>query len=168
MATFLYRLGRWAFRRRRYVALLWAAVLAVVAFGACHLGREPLGHRRAGDQGGRRAAGSGGGEPVRRAGVSKDASTAYATVTYEVKGDDLTDAGKKELQEAIAQARDAGLTVEAGGSALETESPAGVGEVIGVVIAAVVLERAKGHGPQEAAGLAVGTAGSAVVFADGS
>ncbi|MGW0905924.1 MMPL family transporter [Streptomyces sp. NPDC002853] len=34
MATLLYRLGRLAFRRRWYVALLWAAVLGAVGFGA--------------------------------------------------------------------------------------------------------------------------------------
>ncbi|MEV0176803.1 MMPL family transporter [Streptomyces sp. NPDC050803] len=34
MATFLYRLGRLAFRRRWYVALVWAAVLAAVGLGA--------------------------------------------------------------------------------------------------------------------------------------
>lgn len=34
MATFLYRLGRGAFRRRRFVALLWVALLFVAGFGA--------------------------------------------------------------------------------------------------------------------------------------
>ncbi|OON75981.1 MMPL family transporter [Streptomyces tsukubensis] len=34
MATFLYKLGRFAFRRRRYVALFWVALLALVGFGA--------------------------------------------------------------------------------------------------------------------------------------
>ncbi|MER5363474.1 MMPL family transporter [Streptomyces sp. NPDC002785] len=34
MATFLYRLGRFSFRRRRLVALLWVAVLAACAFAA--------------------------------------------------------------------------------------------------------------------------------------
>lgn len=41
MATFLYRLGRWAFRRRRYVGLLWVAVLAVVTFGAVNASDPP-------------------------------------------------------------------------------------------------------------------------------
>ncbi|GHA69427.1 membrane protein [Streptomyces tauricus] len=163
--------------------------------------------------------------------VSKDKSTAYATVTYKVAGDDLTDASKTDLTKAVEQARDAGLTVEVGGSALETEAAQGLGEVLGVLVAAVVLlitfgslaaaglplltailgvsislagitavssafgfsstvgelammlglavgidyslfvvsryreERAKGHQAQEATALAVGTAGSAVVFA---
>ncbi|MHC0432589.1 MMPL family transporter [Streptomyces sp. O3] len=34
MATFLYKLGRLAFRRRRYVAVIWVALLALAGFGA--------------------------------------------------------------------------------------------------------------------------------------
>ncbi|MEU4263319.1 MMPL family transporter [Streptomyces argenteolus] len=34
MATFLYKLGRLAFRRRHYVALVWVALLALAGFGA--------------------------------------------------------------------------------------------------------------------------------------
>lgn len=34
MATFLYKLGRLAFRKRRYVALIWVALLAVAGVGA--------------------------------------------------------------------------------------------------------------------------------------
>ncbi|MFI2783394.1 MMPL family transporter [Streptomyces sp. ALB3] len=34
MATFLYKMGRLAFRRRRYVALIWVALLALAGFGA--------------------------------------------------------------------------------------------------------------------------------------
>ncbi|MGI5440343.1 MMPL family transporter [Streptomyces shenzhenensis] len=164
--------------------------------------------------------------------VSKDGSTAYATVNYKVGAADLTDADKAALEKTIDQVRDSGLTVEVGGTAL-AEQPAagGSSEVIGVALAAVVLlitfgslaaaglplltaiigvgvsmaaimalagplglsmttgtlasmlglavgidyalfvvsryreERANGHEPREAAGLAVGTAGSAVVFA---
>ncbi|WBO61956.1 MMPL family transporter [Streptomyces camelliae] len=164
--------------------------------------------------------------------VSKDGSTAYATVNFKVKADDLTKDDKAALQKAIDQARDSGLTVETGGSALASQPAAGgSSETIGIVLAAVVLlitfgslaaaglplltavvgvgvsmaailalgsalglsltsgtlatmvglavgidyalfvvsryreERAAGHAPREAAGLAVGTAGSAVVFA---
>ncbi|MGA6226488.1 MMPL family transporter [Streptomyces umbrinus] len=281
MATFLYRLGRWAFRRRRYVGLLWVAVLGVVAFGALNASDPPddsssmpgIEAQKAFDLINERFPGTEAdgadarivfvapaGQKITSAanrsaidtlvtetadgpqvadvvspfdgrGVSKDASTAYATVTYDVKADDLTDASKQELENAIEEARDSGLTVEAGGSALETEAASGMGEVIGIALAAVVLvitfgslaaaglplltallgvgvsmasiialgsvlglssttgelammlglavgidyslfvvsryreERAKGHDPQEATGLAVGTAGSAVVFA---
>ncbi|MGX1272901.1 MMPL family transporter [Streptomyces phaeoluteigriseus] len=164
--------------------------------------------------------------------VSKDASTAYATVTYEVKAADLTDSAKDTLEGAIEKARDTGLTVEVGGTALASQPAAGgSAEAIGIALAAVVLlitfgslaaaglplltavigvgismcailalgstfgldmttgtlasmlglavgidyalfvvsryreERANGRAPHEAAGLAVGTAGSAVVFA---
>ncbi|MFG2961223.1 MMPL family transporter [Streptomyces sp. NPDC048291] len=170
--------------------------------------------------------------PFTAAAVSKDGSTAYATVNYKVKADDLTDADKAALEKAIDKVRDAGLTVEVGGTAL-AEQPAagGSSEAIGIALAAVVLlitfgslaaaglplltavigvgismasimalgsafglslttgtlatmlglavgidyalfvvsryreERANGHTPHDATGLAVGTAGSAVVFA---
>ncbi|MCX5234586.1 MMPL family transporter [Streptomyces prunicolor] len=170
--------------------------------------------------------------PFQAGAVSKDATTAYSTITYTVQANDLTDAAKNNLRSAAQQARASGLTVEIGGTALAAEPAAGgVGEVLGVAIAAVVLlitfgslaaaglplltallgvaismtaittlastlglsdttgtlatmlglacgidyavfvvfryreERANGHTTEEAAGLAVGTAGSAVVFA---
>ncbi|MFF7651590.1 MMPL family transporter [Streptomyces sp. NPDC007983] len=170
--------------------------------------------------------------PFTAGAVSKDGSTAYATVNYQAKARDLTDADKAALEKAVDTARAAGLTVEVGGNAL-AEQPAagGSSEAIGIVLAAVVLlitfgslaaaglplltavvgigismaaimalgsvfglsmttgtlatmlglavgidyalfvvsryreERANGHAPREATGLAVGTAGSAVVFA---
>jgi len=171
-------------------------------------------------------------DPFTAKAVSKDASTAYSTVTFKVKADDLTGAAKTHLERAIDTARDTGLTVEVGGDALATQPAAGgSAEAIGIAIAAIVLlitfgslaaaglplltaiigvaismsgvlalgstfglsettgtlatmlglacgidyalfvvsryreERAKGHAPREAAGLAAGTAGSAVVFA---
>ncbi|WP_194908663.1 MMPL family transporter [Catenulispora rubra] len=164
--------------------------------------------------------------------VSKDGTIAYAAITYTVKPKSLTDATKTTLTNAAQQARDAGLTVEIGGTALAKQPAAGgAGESIGILIAAVVLlvtfgsmaaaglplltaligvgvsmagitalastlglssstgtlatmlglacgidyalfvvsryreERANGHPTEEAVGLAVGTAGSAVVFA---
>ncbi|MEG8276459.1 MMPL family transporter [Streptomyces sp. AHA2] len=171
-------------------------------------------------------------DPFRAKTVSRDGSTAFATVTYEVGVSDLTDASRTRLEEAVERARDSGLTVEAGGNALASEGgPGGSAEVIGVAIAAVVLlvtfgslaaaglplltavagvgvsmatilalsgalglstttgtlammlglavgidyalfvvsryreERARGRTPREATAIAVGTAGSAVVFA---
>ena len=281
MATYLHRLGRWAFRRRRTVVPAWLAVLAAVFLGAMNAPEAPddsaslpgiesqqafdlINKRFPGaeadgaearvvfvakhgghvtDAANRSAIGhfvdavADGSEvadatsPFDAHAVSKDRSTAYATVTYKVTSDDLTDAGKADLTKAVERARDAGLTVEVGGSALETEAGEGLGEVLGVLVAAVVLlitfgslaaaglslltavlgvcvslagitavssafgfsstvgelammlglavgidyslfvvsryreERAAGHRPQEAAALAVGTAGSAVVFA---
>ncbi|MGK3937202.1 MMPL family transporter [Streptomyces caeruleatus] len=282
MATFLYRVGRLAFRRRWYVALVWAAVLAAVGLGALKApgaadegfsmpGIEsqkafdlmeerfpgatadgatarvvfvaPKGekvtaaeHRKAvEDTVAQLADGSqvaSAVNPFQAKAVSKDGTTAYATVTYKVAADDLTDASKAQLRKALDEARDAGLTVDAGGTAMDDRGGAGgAAEVIGVAIAAVVLlvtfgslaaaglplltaiigvgvsmatilalsdalglstttgtlammlglavgidyalfvvsryreERAKGRAPQEATALAVGTAGSAVVFA---
>jgi putative drug exporter of the RND superfamily len=282
VATFLYRVGRLAFRRRWYVALVWAAVLAAVGLGALKApsaadegfsmpGIEsqkafdlmeqrfpgatadgatarvvfvaPNGqkvtaadHRKAVEDS---VAGLADGsqvasavDPFQAKAVSKDGTTAYATVTYKVAADDLTDASKEQLEHALEEARDTGLTVDAGGSAMADGGGAGgAAELIGVAIAAVVLlvtfgslaaaglplltaligvgvsmatiltlsdalglstttgtlammlglavgidyalfvvsryreERANGRAPQEATALAVGTAGSAVVFA---
>ncbi|TCR23928.1 MMPL family transporter [Streptomyces sp. BK205] len=282
MAEFLYRVGRLAFRRRWYVALVWAAVLAAVGLGALKApgaadegfsmpGIEsqkafdlmderfpgatadgatarvvfvaPKGekvtaadHRKAVESAvadladGSQVASAV--DPFQAKAVSKDGTTAYATVTYKVASNDLTDASKDQLVKALDQARDTGLTVEAGGTAMDDGAGAGgSAEVIGIAIAAVVLlvtfgslaaaglplltailgvgvsmatiltlahplglstttgtlammlglavgidyalfvvsryreERAKGREPGEATALAVGTAGSAVVFA---
>ncbi|MFI6009541.1 MMPL family transporter [Streptomyces sp. NPDC051243] len=282
MATFLYRVGRLAFRRRWYVALVWAAVLAAVGLGALkapgasdeEFSMPGIESQRAFDLMEERFPGATadgatarvvfvapGGEkvtavenkkaveeavaelgdgpqvasvvdPFRAKAVSEDGRTAYATVTYKVAANDLTDASKSQLAKALGDARDSGLTVEAGGTAMDDGAGAGgTAEVIGVAIAAVVLlvtfgslaaaglplltavigvgvsmatilalsdalglstttgtlammlglavgidyalfvvsryreERGKGRTPQEAAGMAVGTAGSAVVFA---
>ncbi|MFG3584512.1 MMPL family transporter [Streptomyces sp. NPDC047990] len=280
MASFLYRLGQTAFRKRRWVLLLWVAVVAAVGFkgltaasGSDDASSMPgiesqkafnlIGERfpgTAADGASERivfvapdgqkvtaasnreaiektvAEAANGSEvasavsPFRASSVSKDGSTAYATVTFKVK--DLSDESKNELQKALGKARQAGLTVETGGNALAAQTEAGgVGEAAGVLVAALVLlvtfgsmaaaglpllsaiigvatsmfailglssafglssstgtlatmlglavgidyamfivsryreERGGGHSPQEAAGRAVGTAGSAVVFA---
>ncbi|MFG2502193.1 MMPL family transporter [Streptomyces sp. NPDC048441] len=286
MATFLYRIGRWAFRRRRLVTGLWLAalVLAGVAAAVAPAGEEEdlsmpgtesqkafdllderfpqsnsqgaearlvfqapdgqrvtatenkaavedtLGSLDGGDDGGDQVASAT--DPYETGAVSEDGTIAYSTITYTADAVDLTEQTKSALEDAAGQARDTGLTVEIGGSALESEeSPGGTTEIIGVVVAAVVLvltlgslvaaglslltaflgvaiafglvsalavplgltstvailalmlglavgidyalfitsrfrdERAQGSEPEEAAGRAVGTAGSAVVFA---
>ncbi|QJT06141.1 MMPL family transporter [Streptomyces asoensis] len=282
MADHLYRLGRLAFRRRGYVALMWLAVLAAVGLGALQapgasdeefsmpgiesqkaydLMQErfpgaaadgatarvvfvaPDGQKvtaaaskaaieRTVDALGQGSQVAGVADPYEAKAVSEDGSTAYATVTYKVKSSEVTDAGRTALEKAADRARDAGLTVETGGSAMDSGGgPGGVAEIIGISVAAVVLlatfgslaaaglplltailgvgasmftitiladalglststgtlammlglavgidyalfvvsryreERAEGHTPEEAVGLAVGTAGSAVVFA---
>ncbi|WP_164386169.1 MMPL family transporter [Streptomyces sp. OM5714] len=171
-------------------------------------------------------------DPYESGAVSEDGSTAYTTVTYKVDAAGLTDAGRSHLDESLEHARDSGLTVEAGGDAMQDMGgPSGTAEAIGISVAAVVLlitfgslaaaglplltaligvgislfaitalagplgladttstvaimlglavgidyalfivsryreERAKGRAAQEAAALATGTAGSAVVFA---
>ncbi|MFJ4278400.1 MMPL family transporter [Streptomyces massasporeus] len=282
MADFLYRVGRLAFRRRWYVALVWAAVLAAVGLGSLkapgavdeEFSMPGIESQKAFDLMEQRFPGASadgatarvvfiapGGEKVTAAGnrksiekavaglgdgtqvasavdpfraktVSQDGTTAFVTVTYKVGAHDLTDASRGHLEGTIERARDSGLTVEAGGTALAEEGgPGGAAEVIGVAIAAVVLlvtfgslaaaglplltavvgvgvsmttilalagalglstttgtlammlglavgidyalfvvsryreERARGRTPQESTALAVGTAGSAVVFA---
>ncbi|GAA1508616.1 MMPL family transporter [Streptomyces synnematoformans] len=190
MATFLYRLGRLAFRRRLSAVLLWAAALAVAFLGASSAGDPPedstsmpgieaqhaydlIDERFPGaaadgadarvvfvapdgekiTAGQHRAAVTGFVADIADApqvagaadpfdggrGVSEDGTTAYATVSYEVVADDVSKAARTALDDAIDEARDTGLTVEAGGSALESEVSAGLGEVIGVAVAAVVL-----------------------------
>ncbi|MFD6330590.1 MMPL family transporter [Streptomyces niveus] len=283
MATFLYRLGRGAFRWRWSVVLLWFAALGAAGFGAvsapaaddsgtsfmpgieAQKAYDLIGERFPGaDANGANArivfvapdgekvtatdtraviddfvAETGKGSQVASAAspfaadaVSKDGSTAYAVVTYKVAADDLTDASTHALENAVDEARDKGVTVEVGGTALATQPAAGgSAEAIGIGIAAIVLlitfgslaaaglplltavigvgvsmagiialgstfglslttgtlasmlglavgidyalfvvsryreERSRGRDPREAAGLAVGTAGSAVVFA---
>ncbi|MFF3390972.1 MMPL family transporter [Streptomyces sp. NPDC002669] len=279
MATFLYRLGRFSFRRRRLVALLWAVVLAACAFAAVKAptaaedgfsmpGTES---QKAFDLLDRRFPGGGSngaearivfvapegqkvtaganraaverivadvaaGDQVKAAlapfstpgAVSKDGRTAYSTVAYDAPGTDLTDATTGALETTAKAGREAGLTVEIGGTALVPESElGGTTELVGVAAAAVVLlitfgslaaaglplltalvgigvgvasivalgmstttttlalmlglavgidyalfivsryrtERAGGHAAEEAVARAVGTAGSAVVFA---
>ncbi len=169
--------------------------------------------------------------PFKAGMVSKDESTAYATVMYEAKSNNLTDGTKQTLRAAVGEARQAGLTVDVAGSVLAEQPAGGTTELLGIVIAALVLlitfgslaaaglplitaligvgismvsiialgpvfglsttssslasmlglavgidyalfvvsryreERARGREPQQAAGRAVGTAGSAVVFA---
>ncbi|MFF1912514.1 MMPL family transporter [Streptomyces sp. NPDC058239] len=279
MATFLYRLGRFSFRRRRLVALLWVAVLTACAFAAAKAPaapedgfsmpgtqsqkafdlldqRFPGGNSNGADarivfvapKGQKVTAGANkaaverivanvaGGSQVKGAlnpfdmagAVSKDGTTAYSTISYEAQSTDLTDATTKALEDAAKDGRNAGLTVELGGSALQPEAElGGTTELIGVAAAAVVLlitfgslaatglplltaivgigvgvtsivaigmstttttlalmlglavgidyalfivsryrtERAEGHSAEEAVARAVGTAGSAVVFA---
>ncbi|MER6348574.1 MMPL family transporter [Streptomyces sp. NPDC001595] len=73
--------------------------------------------------------------------ISEDGRTAYATVTFEKRSEDI---GAAEAEAVVATARAAegdGLRVELGGSAVAlTESSGGhLAEVVGVVVAAVVL-----------------------------
>ncbi|ONK14625.1 MMPL family transporter [Streptomyces sp. MP131-18] len=282
MATFLYRIGRWTFRRRRLVGSLWLAALVLVGVAAATAESGPedefsmpgteaqeafdlLNERFPGGDaqgaearlvfqapdGQRVTAGPhraavedalgalAGGDQVASAtdpfatgAVSEDGAVAYATLTYTERATGLTEATTAALEDAAGQARDAGLTVEIGGSALEAEEElGGVTELIGLAVAALVLvitfgslvaaglplltaligvavgfcliaaladplglssttsilaimlgtavgidyalfivsryrsERAGGRDPEEAAGRAVGTAGTAVVFA---
>ncbi|MFI1093397.1 MMPL family transporter [Streptomyces sp. NPDC020917] len=282
MATFLYRLGRGAFRARWRVVLVWAVVLVALG-GVASTAHSALDKpttmpgiesQRAYDLMDQRfphttangatarivfvapgsqkvtdarshaviektvrasaadAAVASASDPFTSGAVSRDGTTAYTTVTFTKAASSLGAADREPVQAAIDQARASGMTVEVGGDALSDSVKAGgPGEVVGVLVAAVVLlvtfgsmaaaglpllsaiigvgasllaitalgsalglssstsalasmlglavgidyalfivsryreERGKGRTAQEAAGAAVGTAGSAVVFA---
>ena len=170
-------------------------------------------------------------DPYESKAISPSLTTAFAQASYAEQAAALTDAQHKALTAAVAAANSATLRVEVGGDALQPKPETGIGEVIGVGVAAVVLvvtfgslvaaglplltalfgigiafatitaatgfvdvgsntptlalmiglavaidyalfivsryrhEVAAGHDLEEAAGRAVGTAGSAVVFA---
>ncbi|MGW0333019.1 MMPL family transporter [Streptomyces sp. NPDC003011] len=74
-------------------------------------------------------------------GISEDGRTAYATVTFDDPADDIDVTEVRAVAEAAKDAEADGLRVELGGSAVAlTESSGGhLAEVIGVVVAAVVL-----------------------------
>ncbi|MDF4248928.1 MMPL family transporter [Streptomyces sp. WMMB303] len=78
-------------------------------------------------------------DPYQAKSVSRDGTTAYASVAYESSGMELADSTREDLREAAADARDTGLTVEVGGDALTTTPETGATEVIGIAVAAVVL-----------------------------
>ncbi|GAX56112.1 MMPL family transporter [Streptomyces olivochromogenes] len=282
MATFLYKLGKFALRRRHFVALIWVALLALAGFGAASaptaasssfsvpgteaqkafdlldqrfpgssadgatarvvfkapdgekitdaankaaVTRTIAGLKSSSDQ---LASAT---DPFTAKGVSKDGTTAYSSVKYKVTSMELTDATRDSLKGVQAEPGHKGLVVEIGGDALQAPPETGPSEIIGVLVAAIVLvitfgsllaaglplltaiigvgigvssitalasaldlgtttstlammiglavgidyalfivsryraELAEGHGREEAAGRAVGTAGSAVVFA---
>ena len=281
MATFLYRLGRFSFRRRRLVLMLWIAVLAAVGIGAAGVSSStsdtfaipgtqsqkaldllekefpqasadgatarvvfeaPAGQKLTsaahkaeveslvGDLKSASQVASVA-DPYTGGTVSKDGSVAYAQVTYKVAQADVTDAARADLEHVAEQGERAGLAVSMGGTAVNEESHQSAAELIGIVIAALVMvitfgslvaaglplltalfgvlaaicgitvatsfidlssststlalmlglavaidyalfivsryrgELKEGHDPEEAAGRALGTAGSAVVFA---
>ncbi|MGV9286512.1 MMPL family transporter [Streptomyces sp. NPDC003719] len=189
MATFLYKLGRLAFRRRHFVALIWVALLTLAGVGAASA--PPAGNSSFSIPGteaqkafdlleqrfpGQSADGATArvvfkapsGEKMTDAGhkatvektvhelsdgsevasvadpyqgnaVSKDGTIAYASVRYDVSGMELEESTKEALEDAAQQARDAGLTVEVGGDALQAVPETGATEVIGIAVAAVVL-----------------------------
>ncbi|MFH8975809.1 MMPL family transporter [Streptomyces sp. NPDC017890] len=189
MATFLYKLGRLAFRRRHFVALIWVALLTLAGVGAASappagttsfsipgteaqkafdlleerfpgtsadgatarvVFKAPSGEKMT-DAGNKATVEktvadladgsevSSVADPYTGNAVSKDGTIAYASVKYDVSGMELEDTTKDALEGAAQQARDAGLTVEIGGDALQAVPHTGATEVIGIAVAAVVL-----------------------------
>ncbi|WHM38316.1 MMPL family transporter [Streptomyces sp. BPTC-684] len=190
MATFLYRLGRFAFRRRRYVALVWVALLFLAGFGAASASTPSASSFSMPGTEAQKAfdlleqrfpGGSADGatarivfkapagktmddaankaevdkvvaelpkgskqvasvtDPYQAGAVSKDRSTAYISVKYKVNGMALEDSDRDSLEDSGKAAQKAGLTVEIGGDALQSNPETGSGEIIGVVIAGLVL-----------------------------
>ncbi len=78
-------------------------------------------------------------DPFRSKAVSQDGSTAYISVTYKVSSMELTDKTRDALEGVGKDAQDSGMKVEIGGDALQVMPHTGTAEIIGVVIAAVVL-----------------------------
>ncbi|WP_225838133.1 MMPL family transporter [Streptomyces sp. NK08204] len=189
MATFLYKLGRLAFRRRHVFALLWVALLTLAGVGAASapapgnssfsvpgteaqkafdlleqrfpgmsadgatarvVFKAPRGEKMTDvlnkatvektvkelKDGSEVASVA---DPYAGHAVSKDGAIAYTSVKYKVSGMELEDSSRDALKKAAQDARDAGLTVEVGGDALNTKPETGNSEVIGIAVAAVVL-----------------------------
>ncbi|MEU4163804.1 MMPL family transporter [Actinoplanes sp. NPDC026670] len=89
--------------------------------------------------------------------VSRDQVAAYSSVTYPVQPSEVTDEQRAAITAAVDQARSGGLTVEARGEALS--NPADIGgasEILGVVVALIVL--ALTYGSLVAAGMNLLTA----------
>jgi RND superfamily putative drug exporter len=189
VATLLARLGRFAFRRRGPVVLIWLAILAGAIFGGLTAASAPdddfsvpgiesqtafdLVRKRfpgvtadAGDASVVFVAPEGAkvtaapyrtaieaavrrladgdqvamvDDPFQAGGVSGDATAAYASVRYTVKASGVTDGSRAQIDAAADVAREAGLTVEAGGSAMEVGGGGGVAELIAIGLAAMIL-----------------------------
>ncbi|MER6598232.1 hypothetical protein C6W96_14005 [Streptomyces sp. CS149] len=78
-------------------------------------------------------------DPFQTQAVSQDGSTAYISVSYQVNSMELTDATRDSLEDAGKDAQKSGMKVEIGGDALQVMPHTGTAEIIGVVIAAIVL-----------------------------
>jgi RND superfamily putative drug exporter len=189
VATFLYKIGRFSFRRRWVVLGLWIFLLALAAAGASTLSgkmsnsfeipgtesQQAISHLadRFPDAhvGGATAqvvfvAPSGSTvttpanrtaieqtiaklkgapkvvtvtDPYQTKAISTDGRYAMVQVSYTVPGAEVTTTDRDALLDTLNTGRAAGLTVEAGGSALGVQAEQGATEMIGVAIAALVL-----------------------------
>jgi putative drug exporter of the RND superfamily len=189
MALFLYRLGRFAFRRRWLVVGLWLAAVAVSVTGAATLSgstsdefripgtpsqqvidllQERFPQASADGATARVVFAAPAGQqltdaatkaaveqivaelrqapqvlsvndPFRSGAVNQAGTVGFAQVNYRVAAPELADGDRDALTGIAEQARAQGLSVEVGGDALQPQSEQGLGEVIGVAVAAVVL-----------------------------
>ncbi|WP_103511325.1 MMPL family transporter [Streptomyces sp. SM13] len=78
-------------------------------------------------------------DPFQQQAVSQNGSTAYISVSYKVNSMELTDATRDSLEDVGKEAQSSGMKVEIGGDALQVMPHTGTAEIIGVVIAAIVL-----------------------------
>jgi RND superfamily putative drug exporter len=78
-------------------------------------------------------------EPYEAEAVSDDHRIAYARVVFTVPAADLNDSSRQAIARAVSVGRNAGLTVEVGGDAVESSDSGGLSEVIGVAGAAMIL-----------------------------
>ncbi|WP_320773839.1 MMPL family transporter [Streptomyces sp. CRN 30] len=79
-------------------------------------------------------------DPAATGTVSADGTIAYADVTFSDPVADLDESAREQVEQAGSAARDTGLRVEFGGTAMAPPTEiGGVAEVIGVVVAVVVL-----------------------------
>jgi len=189
MATFLFRIGRFSYRRRWLVAGVWAVLLVALGVGAATMAGKTSNDfsipgteaQRAIDDLSERfpQANAGGAtarivfaapegktiadpasqaaiaqvvhaaakapevvrvvDPFTARSISPDGRFAFAQVSYGVQGTELTDADREALFATAESGRAAGLTVEFGGDALRANPETGIVEVLGIVIAALVL-----------------------------
>jgi RND superfamily putative drug exporter len=79
------------------------------------------------------------GDPFVAKTISPDMQYAFSQVTFGVQGSELTEADREALFETAQIGREAGLIVEIGGDALRANPETGIVEVIGVVVALLVL-----------------------------
>ncbi|MDL2078460.1 MMPL family transporter [Streptomyces sp. GXMU-J15] len=102
-------------------------------------------------------------DPLKDRTVSPDRRIGYADVVFREQASDVPEESKDALSRAMDKARDAGIQVEFGGSAMEPKTEVGgPAEVVGVVVAFVVLALALGS--LVAAGLPLLTALVGVVI----
>ncbi|MBT2210857.1 MMPL family transporter [Actinomadura sp. NEAU-AAG7] len=78
-------------------------------------------------------------DPFQAKALSRDGRFGYGQATYDVPAADLEKDEQEALKDAAAPGRAAGLTVEFGGDAVTEKPVTGVFELIGVLVAAVVL-----------------------------
>ncbi|MGM0922935.1 MAG: MMPL family transporter [Bacillota bacterium] len=78
--------------------------------------------------------------PVELGNVSENKKIGYAVVTYDVSAKNVTEASKEKILEKIEKTREAGIQTELAGDVVFSEIEiGGISEVIGVIVAFVVL-----------------------------